>query len=184
VRDSAKQATDMKTEEIVHKDYTSPWGIHAIAIFEMVKGLLGLIAGIAMVLLMHRDFEALAVNILEYLHVDPAGSMAQSFVENAAKIDESNVALFAGLAFVYTIVRFVEAYGLWRLRAWAEWFAIISGSIYIPVEIYEIFRKPTIVRVIILLGNFVIVGYLIYVRREANYHRAHPAEPYVEVFTK
>ncbi|MCZ7627423.1 MAG: DUF2127 domain-containing protein [Candidatus Methylomirabilis sp.] len=38
----------------------------------------------------------------------------------------------------YASVRFVEAYGLWLERRWAEWFAAVSGGIYIPFEIYEL----------------------------------------------
>ncbi len=137
----------------------------------MVKGILGLAVGIALILLLHKDLEMVAGNILEYLHVDPTGHFAQMFVERASKINESNIMAFVALAFVYTIVRLVEAYGLWRLRAWAEWFAIISGMIYLPIEIYEIFQKPTFTRFVIFFGNVAIVLYLIYVRREARLHK-------------
>lgn len=160
----------------MHKDFTSAKAIRAIAIFEMVKGLLGLTVGIALIFLLHKDLEAVAGSVLEFLHIDPTGHFAEMFVERASKINESNIMIFVVLAFVYTIVRLVEAYGLWRLRAWAEWFAIISGMIYLPVEIYEIFQKPTVFRFIIFFGNVLLVAYLIYVRREANYHKTHHLE--------
>ncbi len=155
----------------MHKDLTSAKAIRAIAVFETVKGLLGLVVGIALISLLHKDLEAVAENILGYLHVEPTGHFAQMVVERASKINESNIMLFVGLAFAYTLVRFVEAYGLWRLRAWAEWFAIISGTIYLPIEIYEIFQKPTVVRFVIFFFNLALVLYLIYVRREANRHK-------------
>ncbi|MBA2737870.1 MAG: DUF2127 domain-containing protein [Pyrinomonadaceae bacterium] len=168
----------------MHKDYTSAVGIRAIAIFEMVKGFAGFAVGVALLFLLHRDLEVLALEILDFLHVDPAGRFAHAFVENAGRINESNILIFVALAFVYTIVRFVEAYGLWRLRAWAEWFAIISGMIYLPIEIYEIYQKPTVFRFLILLFNAALVAYLIYVRGENRYHQKHPNEPIVEVFKK
>lgn len=40
-------------------------------------------------------------------------------------------------------MRFVEAYGLWRERRWANWLAAISEGIYLPVEIYELFARVT-----------------------------------------
>jgi uncharacterized membrane protein (DUF2068 family) len=70
----------------------------------------------------------------------------------------------AALAALYSTIRFVEAYGLWRLKPWAEWFAIISGSIYVPVEIYEIVMHVTWLRVTVLIFNLAIVAYLVYVR--------------------
>ena len=82
------------------------------------------------------------------------------------------------LAFVYTLVRLVEAYGLWRLRAWAEWFAIISGMFYLPFEIYEIFQMPTAVRFVIFFFNLALVFYLIYVRGEAKYHKIHDSNQF------
>ncbi len=160
----------------MHKDLTSAKAIRAIAVFEMVKGLLGFAVGIALISLLHRDLRQVAENVLGYLHIDPTGNLAQLFVERAAKINESNIMIFVALAFVYTLVRFVEAYGLWRLRAWAEWFAIISGTIYLPIEIYEIFRQPTIIKFLIFFFNLALVLYLIYVRREAKYHKVHDRE--------
>ena len=142
----------------------------------MVKGFLGLAVGIALISLLHKDLEVVAGNILEYLHVDPTGHFAEMFIERASKINESNIVVFIVLAFLYTIVRMVEAYGLWRLRAWAEWFAIISGTIYLPFEIYKIFQKPSIVHFIIFFGNIALVLYLVYVRREAKYHKIHDSE--------
>ncbi len=168
----------------MHKDYTSAVGIRAIAIFEMVKGALGFSAGIALLFLLHKDLEAVALKILENLHIDPAGHLAEVFVEKASKINESNIIIFVALAFVYTAVRLVEAYGLWHLRAWAEWFAIISGAIYLPVEVYEIFQKPTVVRFLILLGNIAIVLYLIYVCGENLYQKIHATEPVFGIFKK
>ena len=157
----------------MHKDFTSAKAIRAIAIFEMVKGFLGFAVGITLISLLHKDLETVAGNVLEYLHIDPTGHFAEMFVERASKINESNIVIFVVLAFVYTLVRLVEAYGLWRLRTWAEWFAIISGMIYLPIEIYEIFQKPTVVRFVIFFFNLALVLYLIYVRREAHYHKVH-----------
>ena len=157
----------------MHKDFTSAKAIRAIAIFEMVKGFLGFAVGITLISLLHKDLETVAGNVLEYLHIDPTGHFAEMFVERASKINESNIVIFVVLAFVYTLVRLVEAYGLWRLRTWAEWFAIISGMIYLPIEIYEIFQKPTVVRFVIFFFNLALVLYLIYVRREVRYHKIH-----------
>ena len=168
----------------MHKDFTSKVGIRAIALFEMFKGFLGLAVGITLISLLHKDLERIAESVLGYLHIDPTGHFAQMFVERASKINESNIVIAIVIAFVYTIIRMIEAYGLWRLRTWAEWFAIISGSIYLPVELYEVIKKPDVLHFAIFFGNILIVLYLIYVRGESRYHEKHPDEPIVEVFKK
>ena len=58
------------------------------------------------------------------------------------------------------------------MRAWAEWFAIISGCIYLPVEVYELIEKPTLIRAGILILNAFIVAYLLYVRFSRTGHYA------------
>lgn len=155
----------------MQKDLTSARGVRAVAVFELSKGLLSLAAGIVLIALLHQDLNAAAADVLRYLRVDATGYFARLLTKNVAHIDESNIKLFIGLAFAYTLVRFVEAYGLWHLRAWAEWFAIIAGAVYLPFEIYEILRQPTALKFIIFFLNVALVGYLIYVRRKAIYHK-------------
>jgi len=82
-------------------------------------------------------------------------------MEAASHVGDSRLRSLAALAFLYAVVRLVEAYGLWHMRLWAEWFAIIAGSVYLPVEIYEIFKRVTWMRATVLLINVFIVAYLV-----------------------
>jgi uncharacterized membrane protein (DUF2068 family) len=41
---------------------------------------------------------------------------------------------------LYSAFRFVEAWGLWWQRRWAEWLALVSSGIYLPFELYEFLR--------------------------------------------
>lgn len=152
----------------MHRDLTSVKGIRAIAVYEALKGIVVLIAGIGVLTLIHKNIQDFAEDVVFGLHLDPTSHYPQMFIEAVGKIDSNKIIYIFLFSVVYTIVRFTEAYGLWFLRAWAEWFAIISGSIYLPLEIYEIFKKPDILRVSIFLINLAIVLYLIYVRREAH----------------
>lgn len=68
-------------------------------------------------------------------------------------------------------VRFVEAYGLWRERRWAEWLAIVSGGIYLPIEIWELSQGITWPRLLLFSVNFAIVAYL--GRALARHRQAH-----------
>src|SRR5262249_40580265 len=75
--------------------------------------------------------------------------------------------MVALLVFLYAIIRFVEATGLWLEKPWAEWFALISGGLYIPVEVFELARRPTPIKWIILGVNLLIVLYLVWLLRGA-----------------
>jgi uncharacterized membrane protein (DUF2068 family) len=56
-----------------------------------------------------------------------------------------------------------EAVGLWMRKKWAEWFAVLTGGLYIPVEIYEVVHRITWPRISILIVNIGIVSYLLFV---------------------
>ncbi len=150
---------------------TAKKGIRAIAVFEAFKGVVGLIAGFGILSLIHRDIADFAEDLVGFLHLNSEGRLANRIVETITKLNPSNIKFFFGLSLLYATIRFVEAYGLWRLRAWAEWFAIISGSLYIPIELYEFIQKPTFVRAGILIFNIVIVIYLYSFRKEQKHEK-------------
>jgi len=67
-------------------------------------------------------------------------------------------------AAIYSTIRFAEAYGLWRQQIWAEWFGILSGSIYLPVELYELTVRISPPRLAVFLVNLLVVGWLSWIR--------------------
>lgn len=142
-----------------------------IAVFEAVKGTLGLVAGFGILSLIHRNIAAFADDLIETMHLNSESHLAHRIVETVTKLNPSNIKIFFLISLLYAAIRFIEAYGLWRLRAWAEWFAIISGSLYVPIEVYEIFQKPTIFRVAVLLVNISIVVYLYSFRTEQKHEQ-------------
>ena len=146
-------------------------GVRAVAVFEAAKGLLVLVAGFGLLSLVHRDAQHAAETIVRHLHLNPARHYPRVFIQATGGVGSSRLLLLAGGAFAYSLVRFIEAYGLWRLRPWAEWLAIVSGGLYLPVEVYELFRHPTPLKGGILVGNLAIVAYLLYVRSTARANR-------------
>ncbi len=150
---------------------TAKNGVRAIAIYEAVKGIIGLLAGFGLLTLLNRDLADFAEDLVAILHLNSEGRLAHRIVETIAKLNTSNIKIFFVIAFIYAAKQFVEAYGLWRLRAWAEWLAIFSGVIYIPVEIYELIHKPTFTRAGILIVNIAVVLYLYSFRKEQKHEK-------------
>jgi uncharacterized membrane protein (DUF2068 family) len=153
---------------ILEKIHPGKTGIRAIAIYEVVKGALVLAAGIGLLSLINKDLQDFAENLVETLHLNPANQYVAKAVETVGNLTTTNIKFIAIFSVVYAAVRFAEAYGLWKLQAWAEWFAIISGALYIPVEIYELIHKPTFTRAAILVVNIIVVIYLYSFRKAQN----------------
>jgi uncharacterized membrane protein (DUF2068 family) len=139
-------------------------GVRTVALFEATKGLLVVIAGLGLLALAHRDAQEVAEALVRHLHLNPARHYPRIFIQAAARVNDTRLWFLACGAFVYAAIRFIEAYGLWYMRAWAEWFAIISGAIYLPVEVYELIHRVTPVKAVVLAVNVTIVSYMVWVR--------------------
>lgn len=138
--------------------------LRAVASFELTKGVVVLLAGFGVLSLVHRDVWGVADSLLELLHINPGKHYAQVFLQWADGVTDAKLLTIGALAAIYSLMRFIEAYGLWRARAWAEWFALISGGVYVPFEVYDMIRKPGVIRAVILAVNLVIVIYMAYLR--------------------
>jgi len=150
----------------------SATGLRIVAIFEATKGVLVLFVGLKLLSLVHHGAQNLGEEIVERFHLNLAHHHPRILSEVLTHLDNSHLRLLAGAALAYSTVRFIEAYGLWRMRAWAEWFAILSGGIYLPLELYELIRHPSPVKAAVLLINIGIVAYLIYFRWSATRREA------------
>ncbi len=135
-------------------------GLRLVALLEAAKGGVVILAGLGFLALLHRDVQSVAEEIVRHLHFNPASHYPRIFLDAAARVTDARLWIMALAAAVYATVRLVEAYGLWREQVWAEWFGILSGSIYLPVEIYELAMRVTVVKLVILAVNLGVVGWL------------------------
>ncbi|MCX6949845.1 MAG: DUF2127 domain-containing protein [Opitutae bacterium] len=146
--------------------------LRSVALIEALKGMIVLIAGFGLLSFLNRDNELFAEQIIRQLHLNPEHYYPQIFINAMARLEDSHLWALAGVAAIYATVRFVEAYGLWHERRWAEWLAALSGGIYLPFEIYELFRNPSG----LLLGafslNLIVVGYMVWLLTESRRKRA------------
>jgi uncharacterized membrane protein (DUF2068 family) len=133
-----------------------------IALMEAIKGLIVFGAGFGLLSLLHKDVRQVAVSLVTRLHIDPDRHFAGVFLNAAAKVTDARLWGIAALAVAYSALRFVEAYGLWRDRRWASWLGAAGGAIYIPVEIYELWDKPSAIKAATLTFNVAVVIYLLW----------------------
>lgn len=149
---------------------TSHAGLRTIAVFEAAKGLLVLIAGSGLILLAHRDVQALAAQLVSHLHLDPAKRYPRIFLLVSTEATPGRLHLLAAGALVYAVVRFAEGWGLWTARRWAEWLGAVSAAIYIPFEVAALVRRPGLEPLLALAVNAAVVAYLAAQLRGSLWH--------------
>lgn len=135
--------------------------VRSVALFEAAKGTLVLLTGFGALSLIHHHAQLFAERLVGHLHLNPAKHYPRIFIDAAAHLTDTRLWILAILAASYGLVRFIEAYGLWRGRRWAEWFAAVSGCIYIPFELYELFHGINWLSLGALTVNVIIVGLMI-----------------------
>lgn len=140
-----------------------------MAIVEAAKAGLVYLAGFGLLALIHRDVQAMAERFVTRLHLNPARRYPRIFIDVATRLDDDRrLWMLASFAMAYAVMRSVEAYGLWRERRWAEWFALGTAALYLPLEVYEIHAHVTWVRVTALVVNAAIVVVMALALRESR----------------
>lgn len=135
-------------------------GERVVAAFEAAKGVLVLLVGFGLLTVVDQDVQSVAEELVRTLHLNPANHLPRIFLDAVERVGDTRLWLLAALALGYAGLRLAEAYGLWFQRRWAEWFAVASGSLYVPLEVYAIWHRESWVRVGTLVVNIAIVAFM------------------------
>lgn len=144
-------------------DRASTTGLRAVATFEALKGIVVLGLGIALVFL-HEHVEDYAEHLLFHLHINMDRQLGHAVLHTASQISDARVLTLAFAVTIYPTVRFVEAWGLWNRRVWAEWFALLSGTMYLPWELLKVAEKPNWAHTGVLFVNVIVIAYMLWIR--------------------
>ena len=77
----------------------------------------------------------------------------------------STLHLVEAFLIVYAALQVAEGIGLWSLKRWGEYVAVVGTSIFLPLEIHELTKNVTVLKVGALLVNLGLVVYLIVSKR-------------------
>jgi uncharacterized membrane protein (DUF2068 family) len=146
-------------------------GVRTVATIEFTKGVIVVLAGMGVFSMRHRDIWGVAESFLEFFHANPYNHYVGVFISLVYRFSDVRLWKIALAATLYVTLRFVEAFGLWYVQSWAEWIALLSGSIYIPFEVADLLRHPSWFGIAVVLVNVVIVLYMLKLRIEARRKR-------------
>lgn len=135
--------------------------IRVVAVFEALKGALVLVTATGLLSMVHSDWRALAVTLVEHTHLNPASKYPEIFLDAVTRLQDTRVLLLAAGAATYTAVRFAEAYGLFFGRAWGEVLAAASGAVYVPFELWGLITKPSWHGAVLLVLNLAVVAVMV-----------------------
>ena len=103
--------------------------------------------------------------VADRLGVDLQTTGPVKLIEKALHTQHSTLLLVAVGVLLYGVLELVEGIGLWLLKRWGEYVAVVGTSVFLPLEIYELLDKVNWVRVGALIVNLFLVVYLVWTKR-------------------
>jgi len=117
-----------------------PLGVFLIGAFKLVKAVLFVALGIGMLKLINKDVDDIFQTFIQRLHISEQHRIIQNIMVQLSLVTNHTLEEASGVSFLFSILLFIEAFGLLWQKAWAEFVTVIETSIFIPFEIYEIIQ--------------------------------------------
>ena len=133
--------------------------LRIVAVIDLFKGLAVLAIGFGLMKAHHNVLEAGGVSLLNLLDIDASLTWPRRFLALLHAADNEH-SLLVLAACAYSALRFVESWGLWHVKNWARWLGIVSCGIYVPFELYYLFRTPNWTSVSVLSINLAVLWLL------------------------
>lgn len=86
-------------------------------------------------------------------------------LEKALAAKPSTLAILTLMLSAYALIEVIEAFGLWLLKRWGEYFAVIATSVFLPLEIHDLAKGITMTRLVTFAVNVAAVIYLLISKR-------------------
>jgi len=136
-------------------------GLMTIGIFKLIKALALVVVGIGAFKLVHHDLVEVLSHWITAVHVDPDNRYFQKVLSTLWSVDDRKLKEVGAGTFFYAGIFLTEGLGLLLGKSWAEYFTIFVTGSFLPIEVYLLTLHFTLVRLLAILVNIGIVGYLI-----------------------
>jgi uncharacterized membrane protein (DUF2068 family) len=147
--DSTSQAL---TRSIPRPRHHNRWLI-LIAAFKLAQAVLFIAVGVGALRLLHKDVGDLLEQLANHLRFNPESRLVNFILEKASLVDDRMLRRIGELGFIYAGLDLLEGTGLYLEKA-------ITAS-FLPLEIFEVMRRLTWIRVSLLTVNMLVLFYLL-----------------------
>ncbi|GAB2474410.1 DUF2127 domain-containing protein [Jatrophihabitans fulvus] len=166
------------------KALRSAFVLRALAIERWARGVILLLLGVAVYelkstqvslqQLFEKDLKALDP-FFRQIHFQVKDSATVESIEKVLHAKSSTLTLIATGIVLYGLLQIAEGIGLWSLKRWGEYVAVVGTTLFIPLEVYEIVEKVSWLKIVVLLINVAAVLYLLLSKRLFGIRGGHRA---------
>ena len=166
------------------KKLRSAFILRLLAIERWVRGLIIILLGVAVLRLestqvsLQKLFEQDLTSLkpfFDQIHFNVSDSATIRSIEKVLHARRSTLNLIAGGLFFYGALQWLEGIGLWSLKRWGEYVAVVGTTLFIPLEIYELTERISWLKITVLVVNVAAVLYLLLAKRLFGIRGGHRA---------
>lgn len=166
------------------KALRSAFILRLLALERWVRGVVLILLGVAVFelkstqvslkRLFDRDLKSLRP-FFDQIHFNVSDSATVSSAQKVLDAKSSTLTLIGVAILLYGLLQIAEGVGLWSLKRWGEYVAVVGTTLFIPLEVYELTEKVSWLKVVVLLINIAAVLYLLLSKRLFGIRGGHAA---------
>jgi uncharacterized membrane protein (DUF2068 family) len=135
-----------------------------IGVFKLIKAALLITLGIAGLAAVPSELAQHVRHFAGWMGISPGRHALAHFLGKLSAFDDHMARKLAVASLCYAAVFLVEGIGLLSRQRWAEWLTVVVTASFIPIEIYEGVEHFGASKVVALVLNVAILGYLLWRR--------------------
>jgi uncharacterized membrane protein (DUF2068 family) len=145
-------------------------GLILIAAFKLGQALLFFAMGIGAFRLLHKDIGDVLEKLANHLRFNPESKFVNFLLVKSSILDDRLLKRIVEVFFIYAGLDLVEGIGLYLEKTWAKYLTLAITTSFLPLEVYEVFNKLTLIRAGLLVVNAMVFIYLfeLVTRRKRN----------------
>ncbi len=155
-----------------HGEGTPDRGLLLIGIFKLLKAVFFCCVGFGAIHLIQKNLGSELMRLVVALRRDPEGRLVQLMLEKADLVDAHRLRQIGFGSFAYSALALTEGVGLMLQKVWAEYLTLLLTVSFLPWELFELATRPSWIRVVVLLTNLAVLGYLIWLLQRKKQRQA------------
>lgn len=132
-----------------------------IAAFKLAQALVFVIIGVGALRLLHQDVGDVLARMADHMRFNPESRFVNFILDKASLVDDRLLRRIGAVVFIYAALDLTEGIGLYLEKVWAEYLTLAITASFLPLEIFELSRRITVVRVALLAVNALVFFYLL-----------------------
>jgi uncharacterized membrane protein (DUF2068 family) len=137
--------------------------LRLIAIYKLLHAVFFTAVGFGLLKLRgHNVVDFLNAHLIIPYHLNPESRIVNWVLDKADMLTSHWLLLLGYAAFFYAALFAAEGIGLYLRKHWAEYLVVIVTGSLLPLEIYELWHKLALWKFAAVVGNLLIVLYLVH----------------------